>query len=576
MQPILAPVAVPLLLFVPGFLTLRGLFAGVVERPTTETSTGGAEAAVPGGKPLDLIEGIGLSVSASFLVSSVAAFTLVLLGIFSLWLLLVVVGIYSALIALATRLRRPRLPLFQRRLPNKRDVWVAFGVIVMVGLALALYSRYSENILLIRDPATHANTAVHIAKSGGSVIEDPLYYSLEESLQTTLVYERPVDSLEYRSGGFQVEYRLKGFLRDARLRHTTPQFFNLFPTWQAIGYSLFGLPGVLLVSSLFGAFSVLLIFLVGRRLFGSVAGIAAAMMLSVNLAHFWHSRTSGSEVMFQFTFLTAVLFLVLYTDTRQRLFGVFAGLGFGALTLIRIDSIIVLVAVGAFFLYLAAARRIQRRDLFFLLPLIAVATLGLVDTLYSSRPYAWLLYRTSTGATAALAAIIAAGAAAALIAAFPRLGVRSFLHRLGIDYASRMRLALAFGLIGLAVFAYFVRPMVQESFSQSPAGVTFPRYAEESFVRLGWYLSPLGLVLASIGGAIALYRSTSRGMTLFLLTGLLFTLLLPLRPQDRPRPLLGHPEIRAGHNTYGPAIYRSGHTATRLAACGGLVVFRRD
>ena len=329
-------------------------------------------------------------------------------------------------------------------------MWPALGTVIMVCLALVLYSRYSESILLIRDPATHVNTAVNIAETGSSLIDDPLFYSLEDALQTALVYERPVDSEKSRSGGFQVEYRLKGFPRDAEQGRTTPQFFNLLPTWQAVGYSLFGMPGIFLVSPLFGALSVLFIFLVGRRLFGSVAGTAAALLLLVNLAHFWYARTPGSEVMFQMTFLSAVLFWVLFSTNRHSLFGVLAGVSFGALTLIRIDSILVLGGVAALFIYLTAARGLQRRDLLFILPLIIVSILGLIDAFYSSRPYVSLLYRTSAGATEALVGIAAVGAVAALIAVVPQLGISPLLGRLVSDHALRLRLAVASGLIGLA------------------------------------------------------------------------------------------------------------------------------
>ena len=148
-----------------------------------------------------------------------------------------------------------------------------------------------------------------------------------------------------------------------------------------MGYTLFGMAGVFLVSPLFGALSVLLIVLVGRRLFGSVAGGAAAFLLLVNLAQCWSARTSGSEVMFQTAFLAAVLFWALYSSTGKRPYAIFAGLGFRALMLIRVDSLLVLTGVLAFFLYLYATRGVHRKDLFFILPLVAVTGLGLGDSL---------------------------------------------------------------------------------------------------------------------------------------------------------------------------------------------------
>jgi 4-amino-4-deoxy-L-arabinose transferase-like glycosyltransferase len=407
-----------------------------------------------------------------------------------------------------------------------------------MSLAFLLYSRTSETVLLLRDPATYVNTAVHIARSGSSLIEDPLYYSLGNELQkalaTDLIYGRVTDSEGNLSGGIPVEYRLIGFPTDAELNKTTPQFFNLFPIWLAIGYSMFGMPGIFLVTPLFGTLSVLLIFLVGRRLFGSVAGASAAALLVVNLAHFWYARTPASEVMFQMTFLIAILFWASFSNTKNKLYGVFAGVGFGSLTLIRIDSVLVGVGISGFFLYLIAARRIQRRYFFFLFPLAAIATLGLLDALYSSRPYISYTYLLSGGKTEALGVLLLLVAMATLFAGFPRLGFGSLLRWLEFNHAANARLALAFGFVGLAIFAYFVRPGIQETFSVDFAGRVIPKYAEESFVRLGWYLSPLGIALATVGGAIAISRSANRELTLFLLTSLVFTCYVLVDPRISP------------------------------------------
>lgn len=520
MHPIIALVALPLLLFLPGFVTLWGV---LLRLPGQSEESNRYRQSEFGSQSLDLIERIGLSVSASFLLSSIVAFILALLGLFSLWLLLLMVGAYVALvIAVRRRINRHSAQTLPPRF-RAAELWIALVAIVAVAASLILYSRYSEYVLLYRDHATYVNTGVNIAKSGGSLVEDSLFYSLEDDLQTALVYERPVDSVKEQSGGFQIEYRLRGFPRDAGLGQTTPQFFNLLPIWMAIGYSMFGMWGIFMVSPLFGALSVLFIFLVGRRLFGSVAGIAAAVLLLVNLAQFWYARAPASEVMTQMTFLGALLFWILFSTTRDKFLGVFAGIGFGALILIRVDSVLILGAIGVFFLYLAATRRIGHRDLFFILPLIFVAILGLVDALYSSRFYVEFLYKSFPQATTILGGFTALAAMAVLIGAFPRLGVSSLIKSLESNLGARLRLVLAFGLIGGSVFAYLVRPEIQESFSFSLLGQKLPTYAEETFVRLGWYVSPLGIILMTIGGAVAVSQRSHRGLSLFLLTTLSVT-----------------------------------------------------
>ena len=528
----IAVVALPLLLFLPGLVTLgwplsrdRG-----GNGPAGGGEAGSAESSRDG---WDVLETAALWIGASFLISSLVAFVLVMLGVFSLWLLLSLLSAYTVTVAaLAGRLPR-RWPALDRGQIRAR-MWPVLGAAAAIAGALALYSGYSETVLLFRDPATHVNTAVHIAETGGSLIEDELYYSLDDDLQTALVFKIPVESVRDRFGGFQIDYRFKGFPKDPRLGQTTPQFFNLFPTWQAIGHGMFGMRGVFLVSPLFGALSIVFIFRVGRRLFGAPAGVVAALLLSVNLAQFWYARVPASEVVTQTVFLIAMLFWVVFTATRDRLDGVFAGIGFGALFLLRVDSVLVLGALAVFFCYVAATRRIRRRDLFFFVPLVVVAGLGLVDALYSSRLYVEFLYRGTPHATPLLSGLGLAMVASLAIGAFPRLRVSATLRSLQARHASSLKVALAVGLIAAVVFAYYVRPSFDEPAVTGPFGETLPSYDGDSLVRLGWYLSPIGIALATIGGVIAIARTRNRGLGLFLLIGLVAAVYYLIDPRVRP------------------------------------------
>lgn len=520
MHSLIALIALPLLFFIPGFVTLRVPLFRLAGQPDATDSVLSRGLSIST-QPVSLVEAVGLSVAVSFLLSSLVAFALVILGIFSLWILMVVLSVYVFIVSLLTR-KQYRTLAFPRALVSSHSVITAVGLIVLVLMAFAMYSRYNETILVFRDPATQTNTGINIAKTGTSFIDDPLYYSFPDKLQRALVYERPVDA-ENRLGGFQVEYRLRGFPRDAKQQRTVPQFFNLFPTWQAIGYSMFGTPGVFLVSPFFGALSVLFIFLVGCRLFGIVAGSAAAVLLTVNLAHLWFAKTAASETMFQTTFLIAILCWLLFSITRARLLGIFSGIAFGTLFLIRIDAVVIIGAIAAFLLYLGATQRIGRRDLFFILPLFAVTVLGLVDALYSSRPYTELVYRVTPQATTVLGICGIIAVAMLAVGAFPRLGLGLLVRSLEAKNVFKVRLVLVMGLVALAIFAYFVRPAIQDTQSWSGSGYMIPWHAEDTFVRLGWYLSPVGLILATIGAAIAVATGTGRAMFLFLVTTLSVT-----------------------------------------------------
>ena len=127
-----------------------------------------------------------------------------------------------------------------------------------------------------------------------------------------------------------------------------------------------------------------------------------------------------------------------------------------------------------------------------------------------------------------------AAVAAAVIVVWPQKGIKIWLMKLEMGLAFKFKLVFALAMIALAFFAYFVRPNVQETISLTLEGIVIPRYAEDSFVRLGWYLSPLGLAMATIGGAIAIVFSNNRGMAMFLITSLAVTLYYLVDPRITP------------------------------------------
>lgn len=493
------------------------------------------DAAAPAG--LDLAEVVGVAISASFLLSSIVAFTLVMLGWFSLWALLGIVGFYTvAAAALTLRRHRGLMDGWPPKFTARNPVMLVAVLGIMVSL-VALYSQTSENVLLHRDPSAYVNAAVYIAENGASLIEDDLYYSLSNEVQQAFVFKMPADSQAHRVNGHQMNFRLQGFLANTEQRKTTPQFFNLYPTWQAVGYSLLGMPGTFLVSPLFGALSVLLIFLVGRRLFGTVAGAVAAALLSVNLAHIWYAKTPASEAMTQTIFLSAVLLWAIYfqsNSSKNKVLGILAGLSLGSMALIRIDFVIVIGAATALILYMYATRRLHRRDLYFIIPLISITALGVAGALHTSLPYLTFSYQTTPHRQPILVIAVVVMLAAVAIGTFPALRVGPFLSLMELRHGLKIRISLAVALMALAAYAYFIRPLGDPVMMTNLFGNIVTSRDEDSLVYLGWYLSAPGLFLAVVGGAVALSLKFNSVSSLLLVTGLTVTIYYLVDPRIRP------------------------------------------
>src|SRR5262249_11821955 len=100
--------------------------------------------------------------------------------------------------------------------------------------------------------------------------------------------------------------------------------------------------------------------------------------------------------------------------------------------------------------------------------------------------------------------------------------------------------ARAVALVGLvalgALFAYVVRPALPALATGGEAG-ELEVAAQESLVRLGWYVTPLGLLLAGAGSAALVWTGGwRRTLPRLALTGLslAFSLPNPLVSSDQP------------------------------------------
>jgi hypothetical protein len=233
-----------------------------------------------------------------------------------------------------------------------------------------------------------------------------------------------------------------------------------------------------------------------------------------------------SEALTQFLVFGALYSFALYVKTAHRYFGLLAGFGFGLAALSRADGIFLIVPVALYFVYLRFTRKLRSAHLYFFVPFAGLLLHWLIHSLFFSRTQVLAIgralpYFSSIGPLALGGAVLIG---ALLILAFLNYGkIVSAITRFQ-NFGKWIRPAAALLIFLLALYAYFIRPSTTDPqmVYYHPAGGMIRTYNEENLVRLGWYVTPLGLLLA-LGGLIAMISSeTDEGVIFFMGTAMLY------------------------------------------------------
>ena len=188
-----------------------------------------------------------------------------------------------------------------------------------------------------------------------------------------------------RQGRVEVFYNLQGEGREGLYHAAVAAVTSLTGT---------GLLGYRTISVWIGLLTLALIYALGTRLFGTIAGLSATALLSINMWHAILSRSISPEVVLPM-FVTAVLLALArslpvrgtrpYQEPKVTAFaavGILLGIGF----YIHPLSLLVTLLSMTFILYMVASRRLlTRRTLsytwFAVVVMIVIATPYLISTL---------------------------------------------------------------------------------------------------------------------------------------------------------------------------------------------------
>ena len=503
-----------------GWLTYR-IAVGRLQEPACSGSPSGAR----GDLFKSLISPVLLSTLCGLIVTSCFLMLSAQLGAARIRYLFVLLAIYS-LVCLAwllkSRVLQWRLPAWRGLRPGWSDLWLA-GILL---LGLFTFGRTAEYIASQRDPGEHANIAVRLAQEQSLRFSDPDFRNFDEDRQRLFLPVLLENALYLEA--------VPGFaLLDAETGEMLPQYLHLFPLWLSLAFKLWRFDGLFGFNVLLGLLSLLLVVALAIEIFRSkTVGLLASSLLCLNLGQIWLVRSPFSETLAQVLLLAGVWMLALAHTRRKGGLGFLSGLVFGLSLMVRIDSVLAILAVSVF-LILARTGPAGRVGLP-VRPVAAGLAIGVAYSLahialfaypyvlailhnqgvisFLDRHWGWLL-------ALALLAAAAAGSSRWLMGLMGAWRERRFPTSMAWDDPATLRRIVFLTLSGLLIVAfawgYFFRPMMDSGATLLPLAPPhqgFVSYYDElNLVRLGWYLSPPGLGLALLGAILALRQIVLKG-----------------------------------------------------------------
>lgn len=471
------------------------------------------------------VDAIDLTSIALFLLLSavgILGLALAQVGMFSSAALLLGTGLTTAVATtLSWRLRHklPPRPL----LASRNEV---IGILLLLITATLSFARPAEYIVGGGDAGVYVNWAAEIARNGALLPSDPLTAQLPvERYEGFLRAQPPTAETDYlRFPGFYLSETVPGQL--------IPQFYPLQAISLAVAYSVAGVWGALLMTPLWGVLGVWAFYLFARLFLRWPLALLTSSLLIVTPLQLYFTRYPTAEALTQYLIWSGLWSFTRFTTSMplRPLWGVTAGLAIGTVFVARIDTLPLLLIPAAWLVYLTIARKWQRDEAWFWIPLVTVFAYALFHAFWYAYPYTYNTYagvfpmfrRLSTP----LLAFAGAFAGAALL--FGLWVRRRQLTPQQLDTLwKNIRTGGAITIIVLILYAYFVRPYLGTATLANYwyAQTQIPITNHENLVRLGWYLTPLGIGLATAGFCILILLGPWRLLWPWALVGGAFSFL---------------------------------------------------
>ena len=488
------------------------------------------------------------SLTAGIVVLGWIALILAELGWFSLGLMAVIWLVLTlSLAAIMIWFRRsetrdaqpPLSPQPESPIPILRFLpsWSEYAFLVVWFIVASwLFFRPHEFIVGGADAGVYANLAASINDSGSILIEDQTLANLDPDFYPAIL--RPLPESD-RGTNVAPYYLFPGFyVTDAESGSVMPQFYPLHPVWQAVAYAFGEIESALLMTGFWAILGGLALYLTIRELMGWEAAAIGLIGLSLTAMQVWFARYPTTEMLTQFLLWAAIWSTLMWLKGRQprALWAFLAGAAFGEVLLVRIDTYFLLAVLVFVWFYLRWSGQWRKEDWWFFAPFGALAIHSLVHAQTQSTPYFYNTFGYGLNLLQKnwiipLLGLLVVGAI--LLLAGRHRHLSSTIKR----YRRPILIAGIFAILLLFVYGWFIRPSLGDEGALRDywyAGGQIPtQLDQENLIRLGWYLSPLGIALAAAGICLMLWQINAR-TALILGIGLFISLLCLWRIQANP------------------------------------------
>jgi len=446
------------------------------------------------------------------------ALVLAMLGHFSVPLLVVLILVLCALAAFASwRLVTPPLEETGIHIPTPapyRD-WGTLALAALLLLAAALFLRPGETLLGDGDAGVYYDTGVAIARTGGIVQHDATLVGIVGDAATARHILQATPHWRYR---FLDGIPHIGFFALGATGDVMPQFMHLWGAWLAVFAGLFGVPGPAYAPPLCGLLGVAGVTLLGRRLVGWPIGLIAGLFLTLNGIEVWFVRQTYTEPFQQWALLAALFGFALLEERRDdgtmRLGATVAAVALGNAALVHIQTLFLLPLVVAYALVLWLMRSWRPAHTWFFALFAGFLVLTAIEIGFFALGYAESIFHNPINKAWALRGPIAVALVVGLVALV--IVERGRAWWLPLVTAPRTqvvaRIALVVAVLGYAAYAYIIRPgiligghggsLAALAALSAYIGAPTPPGNAANLVRLGWYWSPLGILLVTGGAAL--------------------------------------------------------------------------
>lgn len=556
----LALPALAFMLIVPGFLTFQlVLYSRQPEAPQNH-------------RLLNAGEQVFWTVALGVIEAGWLALLLAELGQFSIWLVLLILGLWSLGAGGWLWRRGYRQAWWRARLAAMRPRWgkeFAQGWLLtglVAGSSLLFFLAPHETIIGGQDSGVYFNTGANIARTGSIVITDPLVPVINQAAQDPKVGSVVVSQLlagvakkedrflfvrNYRLPGFFIYNNLEGLSTG----EVMPSFFHLYPSYLALGFSLAGSRGITLVTPLLGVMAVFALYLVALRLFPTrrqrwIAPFAA-IFAALNAIQVWFARQTLWEMLGAFLIFSGIYAFLLMlrplkladienkqgqnTDVPPnpalaRLGALGTGLTFGLICLAHAQFPFLVWPLVPYLLWMRLTRRWKAHHWWLLLSFSLLAFQAVIHIrLFSLGYFEGIYHNIIVFYREIIHLFIGAGAVGLflliLIDAMPGR-VRAFE-----GWLKRRWRWISGGLAALTLtylfYNYFIRVYDISTDGQgnyptwfwslnSYIGAPATEGPERTLARLGWYFSPLGMLLIFAGLTGLVWRRLNARTAIFM------------------------------------------------------------